>query len=192
MRATDCRRATQSPQCSPVASGPLLRWLMVWAWLSAAAACAGCGKPQLPPPDGSSGVRGVALAPAEPPGEDGKTPARQPWTGLRVGAMLANSPDADYKTEVRTLVDAQGRFEFALNPGQYLINVFDPERLTGKMSSPMLIKVEPGKFTEIIVDYDKLGLVQKVPLLGNTRMGDVAACTAASPGHACVWVFSCV
>ncbi|HEY1189728.1 MAG TPA: hypothetical protein VGE74_18920 [Gemmata sp.] len=122
----------------------------------------GCEKPKPPPPDGTSGVRGVALAPAEPADENGTVPPRQPWTQVRIDAMLVNSPDADYQTKVHTVVDAQGRFEFALNPGTYLIGAYDPERLRGKMLSPMLVKVEPGAFTQIVFDYDKLN-VRDVP-----------------------------
>ena len=111
-----------------------------------------------PKPDGTSGIRGVCLLPAEAPGEGGKAPGRKPWADLDVHAMLANSPDADYKTKFRTHSAPDGTFRLDLNPGEYLVGVYDPKLLKDKMLSPMHVKVEPGKFTEIVIDYDKLNV----------------------------------
>ena len=72
--------------------------------------------------------------------------------------MLANSPDADYKTKIRTIADANGAFRLDLNPGEYIIGVYEPTLLKNKLLSPMMVKVEPGRFTEIVIDYDKLNV----------------------------------
>jgi hypothetical protein len=117
----------------------------------------GCSKPP-PPPDGTSGVRGVCLLPAEPPDEAGKVPDRQPWAELDVHATLVNSPDADYKTKFSTHSAADGTFRLELNPGEYIVGVYDSTLLRNKMLSPMHVKVEPGRFTEVVIDYNKLNV----------------------------------
>src|SRR3954463_3330323 len=129
------------------------------AWL-VCAALAGCSsKPgPLPQPDGTSGSEGVCLLPEEAPGEDGKVPPRERWAGVEVSATLTNSPDADYDRKFRTTANADGTFRLALNPGTYIVGVYDRERLHNKMLSPLLVKVEAGRFTETVIDYDKLNV----------------------------------
>lgn len=124
----------------------------------AALLATGCSSPPEPKPDGSCGIRGTCLLPAEPADNDGKVPERQPWAGVVVTALRVNSPDADYKTQIRATADAAGEFRLALNPGEYSVGVHDPTLLKNKMLSPMLLKVEAGRFTEVVVDYDKLNV----------------------------------
>src|SRR5262245_8573690 len=104
----------------------------------------GCSKPE-PPPDGSSGVKGVCYLPAEPAGEDGQVPPRKPWVELDVHAVRINSPEADYKTKIQTLSAADGTFKLNLNPGEYIIGVYEPKLLKNKILSPMTVKVESGR-----------------------------------------------
>jgi hypothetical protein len=123
---------------------------------------AGCDRPE-PKPDGSSGIRGICLLPAEPPGEDGKIPERRPWAGIQVHANRINSAHDDTEqTKPRVMTDANGAYQIALNPGQYLVGVHDPHRLQNKMTSPQNVKVEAGRFTEVTIDYDKIN-VQDLP-----------------------------
>jgi hypothetical protein len=129
-----------------------------FALLLCALPLAGCSKPEQPKPDGSSGIKGVCLLPAEPPDADGKVPDRKRWPGLEISAMLVNSPAADFKTKFRTTANPDGTFQLALNPGEYTIGVYDRALLHNKVLSPMLVKVEPGGFTEIVIDYDKLNV----------------------------------
>lgn len=123
---------------------------------------AGCAKSPPPPPDGSSSIQGKCLLPAEPPDEDGKAPDRQPWAGVIVTAREVNNPDGNNERQFHTTAGDNGEFKLDLNPGQYLVGLHDPERLAGKMLSPMLVRVEPGKFTDIVLDYDKLN-VRDIP-----------------------------
>jgi len=114
---------------------------------------AGCGKRPPPTPDGSSGVRGVCLLPAgDTPGE------RERWVGLQITAREVNNPDADHERVTRAASDERGEFRIPLNPGEYIIGVHDPELLRNKMLSPLTVRVEPGRFAEVVIDYDKLNV----------------------------------
>ena len=130
-------------------------------WLVGAVLVVGCTRPE-PPPDGSCGIAGICLLPAEPPGEDGKVPEREPWVGAEVGALRINSPHADYKTNIRVTSDSTGSCRLPLNPGEYSVGVHDPKLLSGKMLSPLHVKVEAGRFTDVVIDYDKLN-VRDIP-----------------------------
>lgn len=125
------------------------------AVLLSVALLAGCPKPEERPPDGSSGIYGTCLLPTEPPGEHGKVPARQPWAGGSVTIQRLNSADS---RNLRSPVDEKGAFRMALNPGQYIVGRYEPELLQGKMLSPLIVKVEAGQFTEVVVDYDMLNV----------------------------------
>jgi hypothetical protein len=108
----------------------------------------GCERPK---PDGSCGIQGICQLPA---GEDSNEPQR--WVGLQITVMEINSPNADYKTSARFNVDEKGGFQIALNPGEYSIGVYDPQRLKNKITSPLHVKVSAGHFTDVVIDYDKL------------------------------------
>lgn len=119
---------------------------------------AGCSKSPPPPPDGSSGISGICLLPSEPAGEDGKLPPRKRWARLRIEAMLVNSPNAEHAPKTRTISDGTGAFRLVLNPGDYVVGMSDDDLLKNKALSPMIVKVEAGQFTEIVIDYDKLNV----------------------------------
>jgi hypothetical protein len=110
---------------------------------------AGCGRPRLPEPDGTSGIRGYCLLPAGKTGGD-----RKRWAGVRIYATLVNS---DYETRTfQTKADQNGEFKMALTPGQYAVGVTDQEVMKDDSHTALIVKVEPGKFTEMVIDYDKL------------------------------------
>lgn len=119
---------------------------------------AGCESPPPPPPDGSSGIRGVCLLPAEDPDEDGKVPERRRWPGVIIIASHTNitSKDTCWGREYRATADASGSYTLPLNPGDYLISPHDPERLKGMAITPMVVKVEAGRFADVTIDYDKI------------------------------------
>jgi len=125
----------------------------------------GCSKPPPPKPDGSSGISGVCLLPAEPPDENGKVPDRKRWAGVRITVEHANhsSDDPTWGLKYQTTANENGTFEVPLNPGHYLVSPYDPALLKDMAISVIPVKVEPGQFTAIVIDYDKLEM-QKVIL----------------------------
>ena len=121
--------------------------------LPAVALLAGCGKPAPVKPDGSSGISGTCLLSAV-----GGAGERQRWASVRVSAVRVNDPTADDTRSGETVAGGQGEFRLALNPGEYMLGVSDTERLSGKSLDPIRVRVEAGKFTEIVIDYDKLNV----------------------------------
>jgi hypothetical protein len=126
------------------------------AWILPAVLMASCAKAPPPPPDGSCGVQGVCLLEAEPAGDDGRVPDRRPWAGVRVNAREENNPDGNDPHTYSAVTDESGRFRIALRPGRYSVGVHDPDRLAGKMHSPVGFRVEPGKYAEVVLDWDKM------------------------------------
>lgn len=72
--------------------------------------------------------------------------------------MLVNSPNAEHAPKTRTISDGTGAFRLVLNPGDYVVGVSDDNLLKNKALSPLIVKVEAGRFTEIVIDYDKLNV----------------------------------
>jgi len=109
-------------------------------------------------PDGTSGIRGICLLPAEEPDGDGKVPERKRWAGVIITASHTNinSHDPRWTLKFHTTADSSGVYQLALNPGDYLIFPYDSERLKNKAISPFITKVEAGRFTELTIDYDKI------------------------------------
>jgi hypothetical protein len=131
--------------------------------LLCAALFTGCSKPKPPPPpDGTSGIQGVCLLPAEPPDPDGKVPELKPWAGVIIVALHTNntSEDATFGLQHQTTADQEGKFKLALSPGDYVVGVNDPKVPNSLANAPVQIKVEPGRYTEMILDHDKLDMVQ--------------------------------
>ena len=122
------------------------------AWLTCAALLTGCsGKP--PEPDGTSGIQGTCVLAAEP----GET-ERKPWAKVEVSAHIQNSKYDGTARTYRVMTDENGAFRLPLIPGEYSVGMSDPERLRGKVHSPMTVKVEAGTFTDVTIDYDKLNV----------------------------------
>jgi hypothetical protein len=126
-------------------------------WLLTAVLAAACSKPAPPQPDGSSGVEGTCLLAAVPAEKGEKAPARHPWAGVAV-----NAREAEGSHTFTTTTDMAGRFRLPLNPGEYVVEMHDRVRLMGKTHTPLSVRVEPGSFTEVVVDYDELN-VRKTP-----------------------------
>lgn len=118
----------------------------------------GCSQPHEGLPDGSCGIEGTCRLPAEPPGADGVSPGRRPWGGGQVAVYFW----ADGSHSARVPVDAAGGFRVALHPGRYSVGRHDPDRLHGKMLTPLAVTVEAGRFTRVELDYDKMN-VRDVP-----------------------------
>lgn len=116
----------------------------------------GCSKPERPKPDGSCGIRGRCLLPADK--DAGDAAERKPWAGVQVTAHENNSPYGDYDNRFRATTDAKGEFMLPLTLGEYTVGVHDPKLLKNKMHSPVTVKVEAGKFTEMTLDYDKMNV----------------------------------
>jgi hypothetical protein len=102
------------------------------------------------------------LLPAEPPDENGNVPDRRRWGGVVVHVSHTNhsSDDPTWNLRYQATADADGRFEIALNPGDYIISPYDPHLLKDMMISPECVKVEAGRFTEVVIDYDKLNMTK--------------------------------
>jgi len=113
----------------------------------------GCGKSDPPPPDGSCGIQGICILPEKdnPGGE------RIRWAGVRVDFVHVNH---DYAGTGRSdlVADRRGTFRVALIPGDYSVGVYDPIRLKHKFLTPMFVKVSPGMFAPIFIDYDELNV----------------------------------
>jgi len=103
---------------------------------------------------------------AAEPGVTGRTP----WSEVEVFANEVNNPNGNSTRRYQVGTDSKGYFRMPLNPGQYTLGVSDPERLRGKMHSPMLVKVEAGSFTDVTVDYEKLN-VRDLPQRGGDPPG---------------------
>lgn len=139
-----------------------MRLFGISVMISACFALAGCSqsKPKLPAPDGSSGIVGVCLFPAEPAGANGKVPERQPWANIELHITHTNhsSSDPTWDVKYKTRTDANGRYKLALNPGDYLVYPRDPKLLKNVGVRGVHVKVEPGQFSELTIDYDQLQL----------------------------------
>ncbi len=61
-----------------------------------------------------------------------------------------------YGIKYRAKADAAGKFELALHPGAYMVFPYDYERLKGMVISPFIITIESGRFTDFVLDYDKI------------------------------------
>jgi hypothetical protein len=95
-----------------------------------------------------SGVRGVVTAgPQCPVVQQGSPCPDQPWQG----AVRATTAGGDVVDEVRS--DAGGRFEIALDPGDYVVvAVTDAGRLP--MATPLEVMVPHGGWIEVTLVVD--------------------------------------
>lgn len=108
----------------------------------ALASCGGAGAG-----DGTSGIRGQALAGPQCPVEVQGSPCPPvPYEGTVVATEVDGG--AEYTVET----DADGRFELPLEPGTYDVSIASDT--SPPFAKPQSVTVEPGSFTEITVSVD--------------------------------------
>lgn len=97
--------------------------------------------------DGSSGIRGQALAGPQCPVEVEGSPCPDlPYEGTVVAT------DADSGDSFTVETDAEGRFELALAPGSYEVSIRSESQ--PPFAKPQTVTVEQGAFTRVIVSVD--------------------------------------
>ena len=97
--------------------------------------------------DGTSGIRGQALAGPQCPVEVQDSPCPPvPYEGIVVAT------DVDGGAEYTVETDADGRFELPLEPGTYEISIVSDS--SPPFAKPQSVTVEPGSFAEVTVSVD--------------------------------------
>jgi hypothetical protein len=108
----------------------------------AVASCGGAGSG-----DGTSGIRGQALAGPQCPVEVQGSPCPPvPYEGTVVATDVESG--ADFTAET----DAEGRFELPLEPGTYEVSIVSDT--SPPSAKPQSVIVESGSFAEITVSVD--------------------------------------
>ena len=108
----------------------------------ALASCGGAGTG-----DGTSGIRGQALAGPQCPVEIQGSPCPPvPYEGTVVATDVESG--AEYTVDT----DADGRFELPLEPGTYEVSIVS--ETSPPFAKPQTVTVEPDSFTEITVSVD--------------------------------------
>ncbi|HZB01237.1 MAG TPA: carboxypeptidase-like regulatory domain-containing protein [Actinomycetota bacterium] len=108
----------------------------------ALAACGGQGEG-----DGSSGIRGRALAGPQCPVEIAGSPCPDlPFEGTVIATNVATGDVATVQT------DADGRFRLSLPPGTYEVSIVSES--PPPTAKPQTVQVEPGTFTAITLAVD--------------------------------------
>ena len=97
--------------------------------------------------DGSSGIRGRALAGPQCPVEiEGSPCPDRPFEGTIVARSVKTEDEFTIET------DADGRFELALAPGTYEVSIESESQ--PPFAKPQTVQVEAGSFTTITVAVD--------------------------------------
>jgi hypothetical protein len=97
--------------------------------------------------DGTSGIRGQALAGPQCPVEIQGSPCPPvPYEGTVVATDVESG--AEYTIDT----DAHGRFELPLEPGTYEVSIVTDT--SPPSAKPQSVTVGPGSFAEIIVSVD--------------------------------------
>jgi hypothetical protein len=110
-----------------------------------AAALVGCGTQGAG--DGTSGIRGRALAGPQCPVEVQGSPCPDlPWEGT----VVATHEGSGRAFTART--DADGHFELSLSPGTYVVAILS--EVSPPSARPQTVVVEADAFTEIVVSVD--------------------------------------
>jgi hypothetical protein len=108
----------------------------------AVASCGGVGSG-----DGTSGIRGQALAGPQCPVEiEGSPCPPVPYEGTVIAT------DVESGAEFTVDTDADGRFELPLERGTYEVSIVSDSQ--PPFAKPQSVTVEPGSFTEITVSVD--------------------------------------
>jgi hypothetical protein len=97
--------------------------------------------------DGTSGIRGRAVAGPQCPVEVEGSPCPDlPYEGIVVAT------DADTGEAFTVETDAEGRFELALAPGTYEVSIESESQ--SPFAKPQTVTVEQGVFAQITVSVD--------------------------------------
>jgi hypothetical protein len=108
----------------------------------AVASCGGNGSG-----DGTSGIRGQALAGPQCPVEVQGSPCPPiPYEGTVIATDVESG--AGYTVET----DADGRFELALEPGTYEVSIVSES--SPPFAKPVSVTVQPDTFAEVTVSVD--------------------------------------
>jgi hypothetical protein len=108
----------------------------------ALASCGGAGAG-----DGTSGIRGQALAGPQCPVEVQGSPCPDlPYEGTVIVT------DAESGEEFTVETDSEGRFALSLEPGTYEVSIVS--ETSPPFAKPQTVTVEPGSFNEITVSVD--------------------------------------
>jgi hypothetical protein len=108
----------------------------------ALASCGGAGAG-----DGTSGIRGQALAGPQCPVETQASPCPPaPYKGTVIATDVESG--AEYTVDT----DADGGFELPLEPGTYEVSIVS--ETSPPFAKPQTVTVEPDSFTEITVSVD--------------------------------------
>jgi hypothetical protein len=97
--------------------------------------------------DGTSGIRGRALAGPRSPVETQASPC-PPLPYERTVVATEVESGAEYPVDT----DADGRFEIPLEPGTYEVTIVSES--SPPFAKPQTVTVEPGSFAEITVSVD--------------------------------------
>jgi carboxypeptidase family protein len=98
--------------------------------------------------DGTSGIRGRALAGPQCPVEIAGTPCPdEPWQGT---VVAIDTQTGDRHTAES---DASGRFELALDPGTYELSI-EVQDGGPPFAKPQTVTVEPGAFADVTLSVD--------------------------------------
>lgn len=94
-----------------------------------------------------SGIEGqVLIGPMCPVVQVGQECPDQPYQAT----LTVNSPNGRKIVQVQS--DAQGRFKIPLAPGDYILHPESPNGIPS--ASEQSFRVEAGKFTQMVVNYD--------------------------------------
>jgi hypothetical protein len=97
--------------------------------------------------DGTSGIRGQALAGPQCPVETQASPCPPvPYEGTVIATDVESG--AEYTVDT----DTDGRFELPLEPDTYEVSIVSDT--PPPFAKPQIVTVEPGSFTEITVSVD--------------------------------------
>jgi hypothetical protein len=110
----------------------------------------GLGSENLPTTLPESGIEGlVLLGPICPPTQQGQLCPDKPFAASLT--LQASGPDSE-PLMVRSGED--GRFRIRLAPGEYTLTPISPNPSTPPYAEPQLVRVEPGQFTHVTVEYE--------------------------------------
>jgi len=97
--------------------------------------------------DATSGIRGQALAGPQCPVEVAGSPCPDlPWQGTVIATAATSGEESTVTT------DAEGRFEFSLDPGTYEVTIAPGS--SPPSAETQTVVVEADSFTEIVVAVD--------------------------------------
>jgi len=116
--------------------------------LSALVMLASCGN-QTPSSKVDSGVRGVVVSGPQCPVET----IESPCPDLPVSGIVVSVSAPDGSTTAKTRTDAEGRFDAAVAPGEYVVQ---PVVESGGVafSKPVQVTVSDGRFVEVTLQVD--------------------------------------